>query len=68
LKNYAENSRGIGITDMALAIEENRPHRASADLVYHVLDIMQGIYDASASGKYYKLRSKCKRPDALSAL
>jgi len=65
LKKHAENSRGIGITDMALAIEEKRPHRASAELTCHVLDIMHGIHDASASGKYYKLKSKCKRPAAL---
>ncbi|MCL2763328.1 MAG: Gfo/Idh/MocA family oxidoreductase [Treponema sp.] len=62
VKNYAENSRGIGITDMAVAIAEKRPHRASAELVYHVLDIMHGIFDASESGKYYKVKSKCKRP------
>ena len=60
LKSYPENSRGLGITDMAEAIEEGRPHRASAELVYHVLDIMHGIHDASASGKYYKLKSKLK--------
>ena len=65
LKNYAENSRGIGLTDMAEAIEENRPHRASAELTYHVLDVMHGIHDASAAGKYYKVKSKCKRPAAL---
>jgi predicted dehydrogenase len=65
LKNYADNSRGLGLTDMALAIEESRPHRASAELTFHVLDIMQGIHDASASGKYYKLKSKCKRPAAM---
>jgi len=65
LKNYAENSRGLGITDMAEAIEEGRPHRASSELAFHVLDIMHGIHDASASGKYYKLKSKCKRPAAL---
>ena len=65
LKNYAENSRGLGVTDMAEAIEEDRPHRASAELTYHVLDIMHGIHDASASGKYYKVKSKCKRPMAL---
>jgi len=65
LKNYAENSRGLGITEMAEAIEENRPHRASSELTCHVLDIMHGIHDASASGKYYKLKSKCKRPAAF---
>ncbi len=48
------NLRGIGITDMAEAIEEGRPHRASAEMTYHVLDIMYGIHDASVSGKYYE--------------
>jgi predicted dehydrogenase len=61
---YSDNSRGLGITEMAEAIEENRPHRASGELAFHVLDIMHGIHDASASGKYYKLKSKCGRPAA----
>ncbi|GHV71075.1 dehydrogenase [Spirochaetia bacterium] len=65
LKDYPENSRGLGITDMAEAIVEGRPHRASGEMAYHVLDIMHGIHDASASGKYYKLKSKCKRPEPL---
>ena len=64
IKKYSDNSRGLGITEMAIAIEENRNHRASAELTYHVLDIMHGIHDASQSGKYYKLKSKCKRPEA----
>ena len=65
IKSYPENSRGLGVTDMAEAVEEGRPHRASAELCYHVLDIMHGIHNASDSGKYYKLKSKCKRPAAL---
>jgi len=65
IKNYPENSRGLGITEMAEAIEAGRPHRASAELTSHVLDIMHGIHDASASGRYYKIKSKCKRPAAL---
>jgi predicted dehydrogenase len=59
------NLRGIGITDMAEAIEEDRPHRASGEMAYHVLDIMHGIHDASASGKYYALQSNCERPQPL---
>jgi predicted dehydrogenase len=67
LKSYPDNSRGLGITDMAEAIEEGRPHRASSELAFHVLDIMHGIHDASVSGKYYKLKSKCKRPPEMYA-
>jgi predicted dehydrogenase len=65
LKEYPENSRGLGITDMAEAIEKGIPHRASADLCIHVLDIMHGIHEASESGKYYKLKTKCTRPAML---
>ncbi|MCL2721252.1 MAG: Gfo/Idh/MocA family oxidoreductase [Treponema sp.] len=65
ISNYTENVRGLGIVDMAQAIEENRAHRVSAQLAYHVLDIMHGIHDASKSGKYYKPKSSCNRPAAL---
>jgi predicted dehydrogenase len=65
VRNYPQNSRGLGLTDMAEAIEADRPHRASAELTCHVLDIMHGIHDASSSGRYYKVRSKCKRPGAM---
>jgi len=65
LKNYQENSRGLGITEMAEAIEENRPHRASGDLTFHVLDIMHGIHEASEKGRYIKIKSKCKKPAAM---
>jgi predicted dehydrogenase len=65
LKSYSDNSRGLGLVDMAEAIDEDRPHRASAELTFHVLDIMHGIHDASASGKHIKLKTKCKKPEAL---
>jgi predicted dehydrogenase len=65
LKEYPENSRGLGITDMAEAIAEGRPHRASGEMAYHVLDVMHGFHDASASGAYCQVKSTCTRPDAL---
>ncbi|GHT74960.1 oxidoreductase [Spirochaetia bacterium] len=65
LKNFADNSRGLGITDMAEAIIEDRPHRAAGELAYHVLDVMHGIHDASASGTYYQVKSTCARPEPL---
>ncbi|MDR1636481.1 MAG: Gfo/Idh/MocA family oxidoreductase [Treponema sp.] len=65
LKNYPENSRGLGLTDMAEAIAESRPHRASGEFAYHVLEVMHGIHDASASGVYYQVKSTCARPEPL---
>jgi len=63
--HYINNLRGIGITDMAEAIVENRPHRASAELTSHVLEVMHGIHDASASGKYYEIKNSCQRPEPM---
>ena len=62
---YAENSRGIGVADMAYAIQEGRPHRASGELTYHVLDAMHGFLDASREGRHYFMESQGVRPEPL---
>jgi len=62
---YADNSRGIGVADMAYALRSGRPHRASGELAYHVLDIMQGFLDASDKGRRIELKSTCARPAPL---
>jgi len=62
---YTDNSRSIGVADMANAIQSGRPHRASGELAFHVLDAMEAAADASASGKAVNLTSTCKRPAAL---
>jgi predicted dehydrogenase len=62
---YAENSRSIGVADMACALRSGRPHRASPELAYHVLDLMHAFHDASAQGKHVELESTCQRPAPL---
>jgi predicted dehydrogenase len=62
---FAENSRGIGVADMAAAIHQGRPHRASGELAYHVLDIMAGFHDSSREGRHYTPESLPSRPEAL---
>lgn len=62
---YAENSRGLGVADMADAIAKGRPHRASGELMYHVLDVMEGLHDASTAGRSYLVSSACERPAPL---
>ena len=63
---YIENSRGIGPSDMAAAIVSGRPHRASGELAYHVLDIMHAIHDSSDAGRHVTLESSCERPEPMS--
>jgi len=62
---YAANSRGLGVADMAYAIQTGRPHRASGALAYHVLDIMQSIDEASQGERYITLTSGVERPAPL---
>ncbi|MCD6405127.1 MAG: Gfo/Idh/MocA family oxidoreductase [Planctomycetes bacterium] len=62
---YAENSRGLGVADMACALRSGRPHRACGEMCYHVLDIMHAFHDASDAGRHVSLESTCKRPAPL---
>jgi predicted dehydrogenase len=57
--------RGIGVADMAAAIQAGRPHRASGELAYHVLDLMYAFQDASQIEKHVHLQSTVERPAAL---
>jgi predicted dehydrogenase len=62
---YRENARGIGLADMIQAGRHNRPHRASGELSYHVLDLMHSFHDASREGRHITLESSCERPAPL---
>ena len=63
----AENSRIIGVADLACALRSGRPHRADGEMAYHVLDIMHAFHDAAQSGRYVALESTCTRPAPLPA-
>ncbi len=62
---FAENSRGIGVADMAYGIRSGREHRVSGRLAYHVLEAMHGFHDASDSARHYEMHSTVERPSAL---
>jgi len=64
---YAENSRGVGVADMALAIMADREHRASGELAAHVLDAMLAFEESSESGRSVMLSTTCNQPAALPA-
>lgn len=63
---YAENSRGLGVADMAQCILENRTdNRASGRLANHVLEIMCAIYTASDEKVTYQMKTKITRPEPM---
>ncbi len=62
---HSQNSRGLGVADMAKAILNGGSYRASGELAYHVLEAMHGFHDSSDQGTHYLMESTCKRPDSL---
>lgn len=62
---YADNARGLGVRDIALALAAARPHRASGALALHVLDVMHGILEASDLGRHVAIESRVERPDSM---
>jgi predicted dehydrogenase len=63
--SYSSQSRGLGVADMGYAMRTGRPHRASGELAYHVLDVMHAIHDAATAARSVELASRCDRPAAL---
>ncbi len=59
------NDRGLGLADMARAIIDGHPHRASGDLALHVLAIMTGILEAATEGRRVAITPTCERPEPL---
>lgn len=62
---YADDSRGIGVADMAWGIRNNRPHRCSAELGLHAFEVVNGIIESCSTGKVYEMTTRCERPAAL---
>lgn len=62
---YAQNSRGLGVADMAYALTTGRPHRANGELTYHVLDVMHAFLEASETSRHVVVSSACQRPAPL---
>ncbi len=59
---YQDNSRGVGLADMAQALEQGRINRPSGNLGFHVLDIMQSLHESADQGKRLVLTSTCEKP------
>jgi predicted dehydrogenase len=62
---YRDAGRGVGLADMAEAIAKKTPHRASAELGFHVLEIMEAILLASAEHRVVELASSVERPEGV---
>lgn len=49
--------RGLGVLDMARAIATNRPHIATGELGFHVLDVMLSAEESASTGQTLEIGS-----------
>ena len=59
------NYRAAGLSDMAIALQEGRPHRCNAEFAHHVVDVMTSILQAGEAGHRVTVQSTCTRPEPL---
>ncbi len=53
-----EASWALALADLAWAIDENRPHRASSEQALHVLELMQAFLKSAETGERIKVQSR----------
>ena len=61
----SDNSRGVGAAEMVEAIAQGRPNRASKEMACHILEVLDGIVQSSATRQYHRLTSRFTAPERL---
>ena len=62
---YRENSRGLGLADMAKALQSGRDARADGQQVFHVLDILTGFARSAQAGEWIEMKTEYERRPAM---
>ena len=65
--DYPENSRALGLAEMAAALEAGRRPRASYKQTLHVLEVLTGFERAAAQGGYLELTTTYEREAPMRA-
>ena len=63
---YAENSRGLGLADLASFIVSGKDAKAGYQQIGHVLEIMCAIFSSAENKRYYNMKTKYKRCEPMS--
>ena len=62
---HVADYRIVGLLDMAAAVRDNRPHRASGELAMHVLEVLDAFERSSTEGRHVMIETSCERPKPL---
>jgi predicted dehydrogenase len=59
--------RGVGIADMAYALQKRRPHRMNGELALHIMEVMEAFHVSAKAGRKITMKSRCRQPEPLAA-
>jgi predicted dehydrogenase len=62
---YLDASRGYGLSDMVRAIGRGELHRQSAELAFHVTEVMERVLQSIAQQTQVRVESTCDRPASV---
>lgn len=65
LFDYADNSRGLGLADMAAALQKGRDVRAGMQQIHHVLEILTGFERSARANSWLELNTGYARPQMM---
>jgi len=66
-EGFIQNSRGLGVADLALAIQNDTASSISGAQSLHVLEIMHGVLESSKTNQMYQLKTAMERPATLNS-
>lgn len=66
--DYSENSRLLGLADMAKAIETGRRGRTTYKQTLHVLEIMDSILRSAKTGEIIEIKSKYEKSEPMDSM
>lgn len=64
-ENPVENMRGLGVSDMAQSIMNDRPARLSPYIALHVVEIMNSLVESAKTRQIITLKTTCERTAAM---
>jgi hypothetical protein len=65
IDQWKESRRGIGVADLAWAIANGRPHRCSAELGLHAMEIVHGTATSAEQGTVYRMTTRPSQPQMI---
>lgn len=62
---YTDNSRGLGVADLAYAVRNKRKPRAGSQVALHTLEAALGIVKSGETNMVYSMTTTCERAEPL---